>query len=98
MEKNISLTAKQSFVMNIILVVSHITSVLHSFADMCVSKIAAYYSDCLDHEINTRQAWLLLNAQAAFAMAFFPVSCPFMLRLLFIAWLIHALRLCKNEL
>lgn len=94
MEKNISLSASQNRYFSLM----NLMSAFVAIVNIPVAKLAEYYSQCLDRRINTRQTWLLLNAQAAFFMAVFPVSAPFMLRVVCAAWLIHALLLCKNNL
>lgn len=96
MEKNITLTGKQTLGFGFSLsVVAFVTSVAMSFSAP-VNWLRKYYSSCLDREISVRQVWLLLNAQAAFFMTAFPVSCPIILRMAFLVWLLHALRLCKR--
>lgn len=94
MEKNISLSASQNRYFSLMNLVSTFVAIVN----IPVSKLADYYSACLDRKINTRQTWLLLNAQVAFVMAVFPASAPFMLRIICTVWLIHALLLCKNNL
>jgi len=62
-----------------------------------VAWLRQYYSEVLEREVSMRQMWLLLNAQAAFFFAVFPVSCPLLLRAVFTAWFIHAVMLCKRN-
>mgnify|MGYP004451241693 FL=1 len=94
MEKNISLSAKQSIAMSISTMVKNFMGVVNK----PIGMLADYYSKCLERNINTKQTWLLVNAQVAFFFAAFPVSCPLMLRLVCIAWMLHALKLCKDNL
>lgn len=39
----------------------------------------------------------LLNAQLAFFCTVVPAACPFVVRLLFLFWLLSALLKCKND-
>lgn len=94
MEKNITISVSQSTAMTIMEIVMNLISII----SRPIALLSLYYSHCLDREISIKQTWILLNAQAAFAMAAFPVSCPWMMRLTCIAWLLHALYLCKKNL
>jgi hypothetical protein len=56
-----------------------------------------HYSDILGEQLTMRQTALIVNAQAAFILAVFPVSCPLLFRLACGAWLVSALLKCKNS-
>lgn len=63
-----------------------------------VEMLRSYYSQTLERELNMRQTWLLLNAQAAFLCAVFPVESPILLRAACCVWFLHAVLKCKREL
>lgn len=63
-----------------------------------VQWLRRYYSVALQREVSMRQTWLLLNAQAAFAAAFFPTSEPLVLRLCCMGWLLSAMLKCKGAM
>lgn len=94
MEKNITIANSQRTAMTIIEIVTNLISII----SRPVALLSLYYSHCLGREITIKQTWLLLNAQAAFFMAAFPVSCAWTLRFICIAWLLYSLKLCKNNL
>jgi len=48
--------------------------------------------------VNRRQTWHLLHAQLAFLMVAFPVECPLLLRMLFAAWFVTAVKMCKQAM
>ena len=60
--------------------------------------LRAYYSRVLQRDITMRQTALLVNAQAAFAVAFFPVDAPLMARVAGLLWVGSALMKCRREL
>lgn len=62
-----------------------------------VAPVAGYYSRVLGEKVSTRQTLLLLNAQAAFVMAVLPADGPLAGRALCVAWLAHALLLCRRS-
>ena len=96
MEKNIAFSASQNSVMNIANNVKTAAMNILTIANKPIELLSKYYTMCLDREISCKQTWLLLNAQAAFFMGVFPVSAPFSARLVCLAWLLYALRLCKK--
>lgn len=63
-----------------------------------VELLSQYYSQVLDRPVDLRQTWLLLNAQAAFLFAAFPVEGPMLLRVACCGWLLHAVQLCRKAL
>ncbi|WP_232369782.1 MULTISPECIES: hypothetical protein [Prevotella] len=67
---------------------------------MCIpfTLLRRYYGTVLDKEISTRQTWQLLNVQAAFVLAGFPMESPVLIRLACIAWFVQALRVCRRSL
>ncbi len=62
-----------------------------------VAPVARYYSRVLGEKVSTRQTLLLLNAQAAFVMAVLPADGPLAGRAVCVAWLAHALLLCRRS-
>ena len=60
--------------------------------------LSHYYSAVLERPVGIRQTLLLLNAQAAFLFAAFPVSGPLALRAVCVAWLLHAVLKCRSAL
>ena len=62
-----------------------------------VAPVARYYSRVLGEKVSTRQTLLLLNAQAAFVMAVLPADGPLSGRAVCVAWLAHALLLCRRS-
>lgn len=60
--------------------------------------LRAYYSHILERNLNMRQTWSLLNAQAAFFFAAFPADGPLMLRAACCLWFLHAVMKCRREL
>ena len=66
-------------------------------AGWLVAPVARYYSRVLGEKVSTRQTVLLLNAQAAFAMAVLPTDGPLAGRAVCVAWLAHALLLCRRS-
>lgn len=66
-------------------------------AQKAAEPLAAYYSKVLEQPVNTRQTWLLVNAQMAFFLTVFPAACPMLLRIGFAAWLVDALLRCRRE-
>ena len=46
-----------------------------------VEWLRTYYSNVLERQLTVRQTWLLINAQLAFAAAFFPVDAPWFVRI-----------------
>lgn len=73
-----------------------ITSLFATALRQPLSSLTNYYSRVLEQPLNNRQTLLLLNAQLAFLMAVFPVECPLLLRLGFLAWLGSALLKCRE--
>lgn len=61
-----------------------------------IAPVANYYSSVLGTKVSTRQALLLTNAQAAFAMAVFPADCHLALRAVCVCWLASALLKCRR--
>ena len=66
-------------------------------AGWLVAPVARYYSRVLGEKVSTRQTVLLLNAQAAFVMAVLPADGPLAGRAVCVAWLAHALLLCRRS-
>lgn len=66
-------------------------------AGWLVAPVARYYSRVLGEKVSTRQTLLLLNAQAAFVMAVLPADGPLAGRAVCVAWLAHALLLCRRS-
>ena len=65
---------------------------------MPVEQLRNYYSKVLERNLNMRQTWSLLNAQAAFFFAAFPADGPLMLRAACCLWFLHAVMKCRREL
>ena len=63
-----------------------------------VGQLGRYYADVLERPVNRRQTWHLLHAQLAFLMVAFPVECPLLLRMLFAAWFVTAVKMCKQAM
>lgn len=61
-------------------------------------RVCGYYSSVLERELSPRQTALIINAQAAFIVAVFPVEGPLLLRIAAMTWLICALLKCKAEI
>lgn len=90
MEKNIALEPAKT-----------LHSTIQEFANTvrkAVELLSQYYSQVLDRPVDLRQTWLLLNAQAAFLFAAFPVEGPMLLRVACCGWLLHAVQLCRKAL
>ena len=94
MEKNVSLSTRQNSPIGMRSFVKNILSAVMKPVEL----LAAYYSACLEREVNVKQTLLLVNAQAAFFMTAFPAECPLMLRIVCVAWMLHSLKLCKDNL
>lgn len=92
MEKNTTaMKSRQNTVME---AVANMARLLHQPAEW----LRAYYSRVLERDITMRQTALLVNAQAAFAVAFFPVEAPLMARVAGLLWVGSALLKCRREL
>ena len=63
-----------------------------------VEMLRKYYSSVLERDLDMRQTWLLLNAQASFAFAVLPVESPLLLRAVCCGWFLHAVLKCREEL
>ena len=61
-----------------------------------VEWLRTYYSNVLERQLTVRQTWLLINAQLAFAAAFFPVDAPWFVRIVCLAWVVSALLKCRE--
>lgn len=61
-------------------------------------RLRLFYENALERKISMRQMGLLVNAQAAFFMAFMPVESPWLVRVACLAWLASALLKCKRAL
>ena len=61
-----------------------------------VEWLRTYYSNVLERQLTVRQTWLLINAQLAFAAAFFPVDAPWFVRIVCLAWVASALLKCRE--
>ena len=61
-----------------------------------VEWLRTYYSNVLERQLTMRQTWLLINAQLAFAAAFFPVDAPWFVRIVCLAWVVSALLKCRE--
>ncbi len=62
-----------------------------------LDTLRRHYSDMLGEQLTMRQTALIVNAQAAFILAVFPIACPLTFRLACGAWLVSALLKCKNS-
>lgn len=71
---------------------------VRNLALRAAEAVRRHYSSTMEQEFTLRQTALIVNAQAAFFFTAFPIDAPFMLRLLTLAWLIHALLKCKAEI
>lgn len=91
MYKNISITSVSSKSASTLLYIKHLV-----LAPMY--WLRRYYSDVLDKQLDMRQTWLLLNAQAAFAMTFFPAEASLTARVACCAWLASAVMKCRKAL
>ena len=63
-----------------------------------IEWLCSYYSNVLDRKLTMRQTWLLVNAQLAFGVAFFPVEAPWVVRIGCLVWVVSALLKCKRGL
>ena len=75
--------------------------VIASLAALLASPLKwlnAYYGHVLGRAISTRQTLSLLHVQVAFLFTVLPSDCHLMLRLACAAWLLLALRHCREEL
>ena len=91
MYKNISITSSSSKAASALLYLKNIV-----LAPMY--WLRRYYSDVLDKQLDMRQTWLLLNAQTAFAMTFFPAEASLTARVACCAWLASAVMKCRKAL
>ena len=64
--------------------------------NMPVKKLSNYYSMVLERDINSRQTWALLEAQAALFLGILPVGYALTVRLIALTWLLVALKRCKQ--
>lgn len=92
MEKNITMSE------NFGLRIAALSCKIVKQAQRPVQWLCRYYSTALQREVTVRQTWLMLNAQAAFAAAFFPSGEPCVLRLCCMAWLLSALLKCRSAM
>jgi len=91
MENNITISRR-------FFVLSTIVNIVLSKVSVPVEALRKYYSSVLEREIDMRQTWLLINAQAAFVFAALPADGPLVLRMACCAWFIHAVLLCKRNI
>ena len=70
--------------------------VLARAAGKVLAPLSRYYSGVLGTKVSARQTLLLVNAQAAFAMAVFPADCHLALRAVCVCWLASALLKCRR--
>ena len=61
-----------------------------------VKSLSALFSAVLEEEVNPMQTLCFLNAFLAFFMLVFPVSIPFLLRLIFLGWFVLSLLQCRQ--
>ncbi len=66
--------------------------------NMPVRRLGDYYSMVLERDINSRQTWALLEAQAALFLGILPVGYAFTIRLIALLWLVLAVKRCKELL
>lgn len=66
--------------------------------NMPIRKLSSYYSLVLEREINSKQTWALLEAQAALFLGILPIGYAFIVRLAALVWLLIALKRCKELL
>ena len=66
--------------------------------NMPVNRLGEYYSLVLERDINSRQTWALIEAQAALFLGILPIGYAFTIRLIALVWLIIAIKRCKELL
>lgn len=66
--------------------------------NMPVKRLGDYYSLVLERDINSRQTWALIEAQAALFLGILPIGYAFTIRLIALVWLIIAIKRCKELL
>lgn len=94
MERQMTINMPQSINNRLSSTFSKITERLN----MPIRKLSQYYSTVLERDINSRQTWALLEAQAALFLGILPVGYALTIRLLALAWLLVALKRCKQLL
>jgi hypothetical protein len=94
MEKNMLLVSEQLPEERL----RHLMQTVSSKAKMPMEWLRRYYSAVLEREISLHQTFLLLQAQAAFVMAVFPVAGPLLLRAAFCGWFAYAVWQCRKAL
>ena len=70
--------------------------VLARAAGKVLAPLSRYYSGVLGTKVSARQTLLLVNAQAAFAMAVFPDGGPALLRVACVWWSVSAVLKCRR--
>ncbi len=73
------------------------TATVAKLAVKALGMVCKYYSYVLGQPVGIRRMLHLLNAQLAFFCTVVPATCPFVVRLLFLFWLLSALLKCKND-
>ena len=63
-----------------------------------IEMLRDYYSIVLERNLNMRQTWALIEAQAAFFLGILPVGYAFILRAVALVWFIIALKKCRKLL
>ena len=92
MEKQMTINMQQT-------VSSRLAENIHKMTERLntpIRKLSQYYSAVLERDINSRQTWALLEAQAALFLGILPVGYALTVRLIALAWLLVALRRCKQ--
>ncbi|MBR7018678.1 MAG: ATP-binding protein [Prevotella sp.] len=94
MNKEMILTTRQS-------IWQAMADKMNYFSDVIIRPIEMlrdYYSLVLERNLNMRQTWALIEAQAAFFLGILPVGYAFILRAVALVWFIIALKKCRKLL
>lgn len=92
MEKNITLRpTTANYVQNAI-------NQLRAHVVKPIERLSRYYASLVGRNFSVRQTLLLVNAQAAFFFVVFALGGSVLMRAAMVAWLVHALFLCRREL
>ncbi len=94
MERQIALNMQQS-------VINRLSQNIHKMKETMnipIRKLSNYYSMVLERDVNNRQTWALLEAQAALFLGILPMGYAITVRLLALGWLLVALRKCRQLL
>lgn len=94
MERQMTINMPQSINNRLSSTFSKITERLN----MPIRKLSSYYAMVLERDINSKQTWALLEAQAAFFLGILPIDYAFIVRLAALVWLLIALKRCKELL